>query len=178
LEQGEAFLTAGQGEFAMKRFAEAGRRAIADKNDYAALSLALMIPDICGSLEDPGPGKSQERYERWFKRWAEPKFSPTFVSAAECYQLRCSLIHSGSAEIQRFPSKFVFFDDTSPSNVAQVTISQVEPGGKVVPGKATVLRISYFCKTIYQAAEEWDTSVKDDAAVQAEKAKLLVIRRR
>jgi hypothetical protein len=48
----------------MKRFTDAGRRAIADKNDYAALSLALMIPDICGSLEDPGPGKSQERYER------------------------------------------------------------------------------------------------------------------
>jgi len=29
----------------MKRFTEAGRRAIADKNGYAALSLALMIPD-------------------------------------------------------------------------------------------------------------------------------------
>jgi hypothetical protein len=158
----------------MKRFTDAGRRAIADKNDYAALSLALMIPDICGSLEDPGPGKSQERYERWFKRWAEPKFGD--LSAAECYQLRCSVIHSGSAEIQRLPSKFAFVDDTLPSNVLQVTIRQVEPGGKVVPGKGVVLRVSSFFKTIYQAAEEWDTSVKNNAAVQAEKAKLLVIR--
>ena len=59
---GEATET--EGEFAMNRFTDAGRRAIEDKNDYAALSLALMIPDICGSLEDPGPGKSRERYER------------------------------------------------------------------------------------------------------------------
>ena len=160
----------------MKRFTDAGKRAIADKNDYAALSLALIIPDICGSLEDPGPSKSQKRYERWFKQWAEPKFSPNNLSAAECYQLRNCLIHSGSAELA--VDSFVFFDDRPPSNVAQVTISQVEPGSKVVPGKAMVLRVSYFCETIYQAAEEWDTSVKDNAAIQAEKAKLLVIRRR
>jgi hypothetical protein len=86
------------------------------------------------------------------------------------------VIHSGSAEIQRLPSKFAFVDDTLPSNVLQVTIRQVEPGGKVVPGKGVVLRVSSFFKTIYQAAEEWDTSVKNNAAVQAEKAKLLVIR--
>src|SRR5215831_12861852 len=120
----------------MKRFTDAGRQAIAAKNNYAALSLALMIPDICGSLEDPGPGKSQRRYERWFKQWAEPKF--VNLSAEECYQLRCSMIHSGSAEIQ-------------------------------------ILRVSKFSEWIYQAADEWDASVKNNAAVQAEKAKLLFI---
>jgi hypothetical protein len=35
----------------MKRFTDAGRRALRDNNLYAALSLALTIPDICGSLE-------------------------------------------------------------------------------------------------------------------------------
>jgi len=59
----------------MKRFTDAGRKAIKADNLYCALSLALMIPDICGSLEDPGPNKSRERYERWCKQWVEPKFT-------------------------------------------------------------------------------------------------------
>src|SRR4051812_29454408 len=107
----------------MKRFTEAGRAAIRQNNVYAALSLALMIPDICGSLEEPGPGKSRMRYERWFKQWAEPKFtggfsgSHVFISASDCYQLRCSLIHSGSAEIdpnkRDVLSEFAFFGGDS-----------------------------------------------------------------
>src|SRR5437762_2896258 len=94
----------------MKRFTDAGRAAVQSDNLYAALSLALMIPDICGSLEDPGPGKSKARYIAWYSKWALPKFtfkvggSPApieFVSADDCYQLRCGLIHSGSAEIEQ-----------------------------------------------------------------------------
>jgi hypothetical protein len=80
-------------------------------------------------------------------------------------------------EIQRLPSRFEFIDDTPPTNVVQFTIEQTEPGEKVAPGsRGVVLRLSFFCETIYRAAEEWDTSAKNDAAVQDEKAKLLVIR--
>ena len=46
---------AGIGE--MKRFTDAGRQALRDKNFYAALSSALIIPDVCGSLENPGAGR-------------------------------------------------------------------------------------------------------------------------
>jgi hypothetical protein len=46
--------------------------------------------------------------------------------------------------------------------------------GVAVPN-ALVLLVSKFSETIYQAADEWDTSMKNNAAVQAEKAKLLVI---
>ncbi len=60
-------------ERAMKRFTNAGRKSIAEDNLYAALTLALIIPDICGSLEDPGPGKSQKRYEAWFKKMGRAK---------------------------------------------------------------------------------------------------------
>ncbi|MCA3396798.1 MAG: hypothetical protein INF85_14280, partial [Roseomonas sp.] len=103
----------------MRRFSDAGRMAIAAQNYYAALSLALMIPDICGSLEDPGTGKSQKRYERWFSKWAEPKFTHNgriFLSSSDCFQLRCSLIHSGSTEIDAKKrdvlERIEFFDDS------------------------------------------------------------------
>ncbi len=40
----------------MKRFTDAGRRAIKDDNLYSALSLALTMPDICVPLKIPVPG--------------------------------------------------------------------------------------------------------------------------
>lgn len=59
----------------MKRFTDAGRKSIKDDNLYSALSLALMMPDICGSLENPGPNKSRARYIAWYDKWALPKFT-------------------------------------------------------------------------------------------------------
>jgi hypothetical protein len=134
-----------------------------------------MIPDICGSLEDPGPGKTRERYERWFKQWAEPKFGQGRLHAIECFRLRCSMIHSGSAEIERpgILDRFVFFDDTAPG--AHLGRQQFNLVNNAPAPAFIVLVVSQFCETIYQAAEAWDRSVTYNAAVQAEKAKLLVI---
>ena len=158
----------------MKRFTDAGRRAIADSNLYAALSLALMMPDICGSLEDPGPGKSQNRYVKWCKRWIEPSFTivdpariPTvFLSAEDCYQLRCSLIHSGTPEIDQSKRKALrkveFFDETTTSHLNIIN-------------DCLQLRAAPFSGTMFDAVDAWDTSVAGDAAIQAEKAKLLMI---
>jgi hypothetical protein len=166
----------------MKRFTHAGRQAIASKNLYAALSLALMIPDICGSIEDPGPRKSQKRYERWFKQWAEPKFTSdfdghVFISAADCYQLRCSLIHSGRGEIaadkQSILESFEFFDDTEPVHLGWFSGNTING---IKQPSVLVLTASHFSVSLYDAAEEWDAAVANDATIQAEKAKLLVIR--
>lgn len=109
----------------MKRFTDAGRACLASGNLYGALTLALMIPEICGSLEDPGPNKSKARYERWCKKWIEPlhmkmakqgEIAEPFLPASECYQLRCRIIHSGSANVpaekQLDIATFAFFDDS------------------------------------------------------------------
>lgn len=169
----------------MKRFTDAGRMAIVEKNLYAGLSLALMIPDICTSLEDPGPGKSQARYIRWCKAWVEAKFtSPArpnrpakvFVSAEDCFQLRCSLVHSGRSDIepkkQNILQRFEFFDDSCGSHLNWVE-------GTVLNGvpqpNYLQLKVDKFSLTMFDAADEWDASVTGDQAIQAEKAKLLVI---
>jgi hypothetical protein len=156
---------------AMKRFTDAGRQALADKNNYAALSLALMIPDICGSMEDPGPNRTQRRYKKWFKQWAEPKFG-NLLSAEECYRLRNSMIHSGSAE-----SMFVFLVGPKASHLMRQEFNVIN--GVPAP-KRLVLEVSRFCETIYQAADEWDrdSAVNLNPVVRKEKAKLLVIRSR
>jgi hypothetical protein len=164
----------------MKRFTEAGRLAIEAKNQYAALSLALMIPDICGSLEDPGTGKSQKRYENWFKKWAEPKFTgggKIYLSASDCFQLRCSLIHSGSAQIaarkRDVIERIEFFDDTGPAH-------QVWFQGNVVNGvrqpSVLVLIASRFSTTMFDAADEWDEASTNQQNIQKSKENLLKIR--
>lgn len=170
----------------MKRFTGAGRQAVEAKNWYAALSMALIIPDICGSLEDPGPSKSQKRYERWCRKWLEPEFTlpvgsthtlHVFLSAEDVYQARNSIIHSGQAEIEEKRrdtiDRFEFFSDGSHLNYVG--------GGRVngVPlPRFLQLRVDMFCETVFDAAERWDAEVANDEAIQTEKAKLLVVHER
>ena len=163
----------------MKRFTDAGRMAIAAQNHYAALSLALMIPDICGSLEDPGTGKSQKRYERWFSKWAEPKFTISgkpYLSSSECFQLRCSLIHSGSTEIAANKGvvlqRIEFFDDSAPAHLVRFEGNTING---VKQPNILVLVASKFSETMYQAADEWDAASANEPSIQAEKTKLTVI---
>lgn len=169
----------------MKRFTDAGRKALEVENLYVALTLALMLPDICGSLEDPGPGKSKKRYEAWFKKWLEPAYTrpasstmpaEVFLSAADCYQLRCSLVHSGSSDLEGKRvvdiERFRFFDNTLNCHCNYV-------GGGSVNGvpQSTYLQLSasVFCRDMFEAVDKWDVSVATDDAVQAEKKKLLFI---
>jgi len=166
----------------VKRFTDAGRRAIADDNLYAALSLALTMPDICGSLEDPGPGKSRKRYIAWCKKWLEPRFTrflgpskekTVFISAEHCWQLRCALIHSGQASFddEGSPYRFEFFDKTIGMHLNTFAISTDSGEDRFLQIKADL-----FSEEVFKAADEWDTAVAPDANVQAEKAKLLTIR--
>lgn len=165
----------------MKRFTDAGRQAVANQNWYSALTLGLVIPEICASLEHPGPGKSQKRYEAWARTWLEPRFThkignsqDVFLSAEDFYQARCSVIHSGTAAIDEKRrsglDRFEFFTAGSHMN----SVSGASVNGVAQPNYLQ-LRVDMLCETIFEAAEEWDLSVIADAAIQAEKAKLLVI---
>lgn len=168
----------------MKRFTDAGRKAIKDDNLYAALSLALMMPDICGSLENPGPGRSKRRFYDWYEKWAQPKFtsprrlgspSRVFITADDCYQLRCSLIHSGSAEIE--PGKnsaldrFEFCDKSVGAHLTRLDDCTING----VRTNLVQLKVDRFSESMYEAADEWDKSVTLNTSVQSEKARLLVI---
>lgn len=167
----------------MRRFTDAGRQAVAKENWYSALTLGLVIPEICASLEQPGPGKSQKRYEAWARKWLEPDFTRkigypakehVFLSAEDIFQARCSIIHSGTAEIdgkrRAHLDRFEFFTDGPHMNwVSGTTINGVAQPNYLQ------LRVDMLCETIFRAAERWDESVLNDAVIQAEKAKLLVI---
>ncbi len=75
-----------------------------------AFAMALTLPDICGKVEFPDLSVKL-RYTKWFKTYAEPLFTVktkrvpdnenvqyTWLSAKECYALRCAFLHAGNYE--------------------------------------------------------------------------------
>lgn len=161
----------------MKRFTDAGRTAVEQQNWYAALSLALMMPEICGSLEDPGPNKSKKRYVSWCQKWLVPEMTSgemVFLSAEDCYQLRCSVIHSGTADIE--PSKVdvitrvMFFSEGPHMGLVTGNIFN----GVEIPSFLQ-MRVDKFAETMFALADEWDASVKGNEPIQLEKKRLLFI---
>ncbi len=76
-------------------------------NYYAALAMALAIPDICGWIEDPN-STSKARYISWFERYLQSKYvrqatanmpEHTFLTSSDCYALRCAFLHEGRENI-------------------------------------------------------------------------------
>ena len=95
------------------------RRCLELKLYLAALALALMIPDMCGAIENLGKRmKSYDRYVAWFDKWVASKYvrfiggnekdkicfekeSPFFFTGDACYALRCAFLHEGSSDFKR-----------------------------------------------------------------------------
>ena len=82
------------------------RSSIKNENYIAALSLALILPDICGKAEYPNE-KNSKRYKSWYEKYvgyterpADPYGADMPYSSSEViYQLRCSLLHQGNPGI-------------------------------------------------------------------------------
>ena len=82
----------------MRHLLTAINASIAQQNWYAALSLTLALPDICGWLEDPS-APTQDRYVSWFDRFVAGNYESFFLSGRDCYALRCAFLHEGREEI-------------------------------------------------------------------------------
>ncbi len=73
---------------------------------FAALALALTLPDICGKAEFPEDGVG-DRYKKWCNQYvceSEKPASPhgddmPYLSAETLYSLRNSLLHQGTPNV-------------------------------------------------------------------------------
>lgn len=72
----------------------------------SALSMALIIPDMCGKAEYPECEKNKKRYVDWFDEWIgkyetyEGNEMP-HLSGELVYSLRCSMFHEGKPTINK-----------------------------------------------------------------------------
>jgi hypothetical protein len=140
----------------IKTYVESIRKAVEEQNWYAALALALAIPDICGSIEQP-KRSSSKRYVSWYNKFVAPRFREVFSDAtgslllrgSDCYALRCSFLHNG-------------FEDISEQQAQRVleTFYFVEPlknwsFNTRARGTMLIIQVDRFCLLICNAADSW-----------------------
>src|SRR5262245_48997499 len=136
------------------------RSAVREKNWYAALSVALALPDICAKLEDPSQNGSQKRYVAWFDRNLGDRYQRlvggephTFLTGEDCYALRCAYLHQGDFEIAGQRARAVLdsfvFVSTSPGTVVHLNQASTR----------LQLQVDIFCEEICAAVEAWMSGV-------------------
>ena len=138
-------------------------RAIDAQLYYAAIALALSVPDICALLEDE-PGKAwstEKKYVAWCEKNLDGRFH--YLTALDIWRLRGGVLHQGSF-FGHPKSRFnaVLFTLPNPQNNT-FHENHFEGGGK----RAFNLDTVTFCSEIIDAARKWYEARKDDPSVSA-----------
>jgi hypothetical protein len=163
--------------YTMNRFTDSIRQSIGTKDWYGALMMALALPDICGKLETPDES-SKARSVRWLKTWIEHLYTReigadrhehVFLSAEDCYALRCSFIHEGVSNIEEQKARKALenFHFITPSPVFQVHCNQ--------SNNLLQLQVDVFCHEIADAVDAWAKSVQDNKDIQERMVALIII---
>lgn len=155
----------------MKELIGAVRQAYNNSNPYAALALALTLPDIAGDYQYPGKSSSK-RYIDWFDYYVKPKhYVPSlghkdnheFLSGEDCYALRCSLLHNGTDSIINQNKRKVLhefrFNDVLYNYLHCCT--STEQGNRFL-----YLNVRTFCEDICSSVEEWLEENKQNEEIQ------------
>ena len=162
----------------MDRLVAAVRHGVADHNWYAALGLALALPDICGFLDSPSSG-SQQRYVTWCDQFLVPKYTRqvgarhithTFLSGEDCYALRCAFLHEGSDEITRQRARNAldsFHFVSPPARGGSFHCNQVNNNLQ--------LQVDTFCEDMCHGVEAWLQSAGTRPDVRPRLGELLVV---
>jgi hypothetical protein len=151
----------------MDEFLNAVEAALQARNWYAALVVALVLPDIAGWVEDPTLG-SGDRFSNWFDRYVGKRYESSgseilpphkFLSGDDCYALRCSLLHEGRDDIahQRARASLERFQFIVPRG-GIIHCNQVN--------KKLQLQVDIFCRDICQGARDWLASIPESDKVR------------
>lgn len=141
-----------------------------DKHYLAALSLALSIPDVCGSVEYSNITAVSQRYKEWYKNHIG-KNENLLNMVNDCedypwidedivYSIRCNMFHEGfpkvnTSQVKRDINKSdVFYlalyeSNRFSSNDADLIVNDEEWTIK----KKTMINVSYLCNLLVDAGE-------------------------
>ena len=141
-----------------------------------ALALSLTIPDICGKVEYPKE-KNKSRYTKWFHEYAEKHFITLatklpeekiveyqWLTADECYALRCSVLHAGDYNVEGI-------------NLEQIHIHAHKRNGEnyshtIRDSRFIDIDVINLCEKLCQAAEEYYNSVGDTSRFDLDEVRI------
>lgn len=136
----------------MERFISSIRDNIKIENWYGAIFMSLTMPDISGAISYPDIEHSGPRYKKWFdENLADINKTNimgtevVFLTASDCWALRCSLFHLGTDDItgqraQEILAKFTF-----------TTLGS----HRIKTDNVLTLNTAAFCEEICVAVENW-----------------------
>jgi hypothetical protein len=146
----------------MKNLLQALRRCVHDQNWYGAITIALTLPDICGSIDSPGKNNSEARSVAWFDRYVGHAYMTevngvkgVFMTGGDCYALRCAALHQGTFDVS---------DQRARDVVDRFILhhSKVMYAHKLLQGKKLVIDLTTFCTDIAAGVEAWEAEVMLD----------------
>ncbi|MFD7500628.1 hypothetical protein [Streptomyces sp. NPDC059850] len=144
----------------MEGFFDGLEQAVRKRNWHAALVLALTLPDICTKASDPDRTGTRRPYVAWFETFVAPAYtryagSPghreeiKYLSGADCYGLRCALLHEGSDDTTRSArdalDEFYFCTPGDLGNTVHMNKS----------GRALNLMVDQFALDMLDGARRW-----------------------
>lgn len=148
----------------LSHFTNSIKKALENKNWFAALLVSLTIPDVCGYLEDPKE-KSSSRYVKWFNSYMTPKYTKTigadgkehiFLNGNDAYALRCAYLHSGTfhTDDQWIKDALNNFRFVALLNGGEIHRNQTN--------QTLQLQVDKFCLEICDSVNEWIQNNKDN----------------
>jgi hypothetical protein len=148
------------------------------ENHYASLVMALTMPDICGWIESPLM-YSKERYINWYEKYLKNKYTRSanehmpehiFLSGADCYALRCALLHEGRENIstQKAGNILDSFQFVVPPSGWTVHQNQIN--------NTLQLQVDIFCQDIIAGVKAFLVEITDNIEAQSRMNQALIIR--
>lgn len=138
---------------------------------FAALSLALILPDMCGRVESPNTG-NKSRYTGWCEKYLSEKYytlncpdKKTILDGETIYSLRCCVLHEGNPTIEK-ERGYAGFSLITEKKVGAGpykgrVISIREENGDLVASNYLSVNLGSLCETICEAAENYYKENKD-----------------
>ena len=91
----------------IKRFEKEISRCLKNECYIAALTLSVILPDICGKAEYPSK-KVGDRYKDWFKKYVKD-YAKLYMTPDIAYSLRCKLLHEANPTVKKETVKNLLF---------------------------------------------------------------------
>lgn len=135
--------------------------------NYLAVTTALTLPDICGSLESADGRASSSRFKAWCDAWFIPRGYDGWMTAEDLYQLRCGIVHQGRMGTPKMQYNRVGFVT---SEAIHRFVSSNNGG---VPERMLLLSASIFSRDMTDGVAAWQAAKGNDPNVVANLALLL-----
>lgn len=163
----------------LKPFVTAMLEAEKAQNNYAAIALALTLPDICGSVDDPGIGKSKARYVKWWNTYASEPFDRLFpkqeeaaplIAGDDAWALRNAFLHAGQDRWEEPES-----DGRRRIRKVRFIHCQISSLGSDQSSGTLYVAIDLFVASVGEAIENWLNDRSSDEQAQTRLKDLLEI---